>query len=82
MTPRVELSRPLTPAEEQAVEYLAQGLTYAQVADALGISMRTAKYHIVNAGKKIPGDLPLQLRVKAWFRGAEVWSMPTDGDSV
>lgn len=79
---RVELSQPLTPAEVQAAQYLAQGLTYAQIADVLGVSMRTAKYHIVNAGKKIPGDLPLQLRVIAWYRGGEVWLMPEDGNSA
>ena len=82
MTARVELSRPFTPTEERAVEYLAQGLTYAQLADVLGVSVRTAKFHIVNAGTKIPGDLPLQLRVRAWYRGGEVWLMPEDGNSA
>ena len=75
-TERVALSRPLTPAEEHAVELLAQGLTYRQVAETMGCSYHTARNHIANAAAKIPGDLPTQLRVVAWFRGGKVWMLP------
>ena len=82
MTTRADLSRPLTPAELKAAHYLSQGLTYRQLAEVLGISPRTAKQHIINAAAKIPGDLPLQLRVITWYRGGESWTIPEDASSV
>lgn len=76
MTTRVDLSQPFTPAEENAVAHLAAGLTYRQIAESMNISYRTARNHIQNAAKKIPGDLPVQLRVVAWYRGGDVWILP------
>lgn len=73
MTRRAKLSQPLTPAEEKAVHYLAQGLTYQEVAEVMGCSPRTARAHISNAAAKIPGDHPMQLRVVEWYRGGKVW---------
>lgn len=71
MMARAPTSQPLTPAEERAVALLAQGMTYRQVAGALGISLRTAKSHIKNAGDKIPGKLPLKARVIEWYHGVK-----------
>ena len=75
---RTELSQPLTPAEEHAVALLSQGLTYRQIAEALGCSHRTARNHIENAAAKIPGDLPLQHRAVNWYRGGKVWTFPPE----
>ncbi len=75
---RVHLRRPLTRAEERAVALLSEGLekrmTYRQLGEALGVAPRTAMNHIKNAGEKIPGDLPLRLKVVNWYRGGNtVW---------
>ena len=78
MTERARLSQPFTPAEERAVTLLAEGLTYKELAEAIGATERTARQHITNAGAKVPGDLPLQLRVVAWFRGGDTWKLPQD----
>lgn len=76
MTKRAPLSQPFTPAEERAVTLLAEGLTYRELAEAIGITERTARAHITNAGAKIPGDQPLQVRVVTWFRGGNTWLPP------
>ncbi len=84
MTERVELSRPLTPAEERAVALMSQGwsqgLNCQHLGEILGISERTVRAHIKNAGAKIPGDLPLQHRVVNWYRGGATWTFPPEVD--
>lgn len=52
---------------------LAGGLSYADVATALGLSTWTVKRHVENAGNKIPGDMALKLRVVRWFNGKSTW---------
>ncbi len=78
MPDRVQLTHPLTRAEERAVALLSEGwekgMTYRQLGEALRVSERTAKNHIKNAGGKIPGDLPLRLKVVNWYRGGLAWT--------
>ncbi len=78
MPDRVQLTHPLTRAEERAVVLLSEGwekgMTYRQLGEALRVSERTAMNHIKNAGGKIPGDLPLRLKVVNWYRGGLAWT--------
>lgn len=75
---RVAPSQPLTSTEEQVAGLLSQGLGFEEIGEIMHISMRTARAHLANAGKKIAGDLPLRLRVIAWFRGGETWFCPPE----
>lgn len=43
----------LTPRESEVVRLLAQGCTYEQVADRLGVSPHTVTTHIKNAYRKL-----------------------------
>lgn len=70
---RASLAQPLTVNEEKVLTLLSDGMTYREVADHLGISMRTVVRHTENAGKKIPGDMVLRLRVTRWFCGKSTW---------
>lgn len=76
---RVALKAPLTAREEHIVELLAQGLTSQDIADRLGLSVRTIEAHVGAAAEKVPGDLPRQTRLICWWRGAgmEVLTGPT-----
>lgn len=56
-----ELAEPLTPRELEVLQFLAQGLPNKQIAQRLGISEHTAKFH-VNA---ILGKLGAQSRSEA-----------------
>ena len=69
---RVPLSSPLTKAQAACALLLANGHNYADIGERLRTSRSTAKFHIHEAAKKIPGDLPAQMRVVCWVRGAAV----------
>lgn len=71
MIARVPLRRPFTSTEAVVVAMLASGQhNYHSIGEHLGISYKTVKFHAENAKGKIPGDLPTQLRLLAWYRGA------------
>jgi hypothetical protein len=38
----------------------------------LGVSLRTVRYHLYEAAKRIPGDMPAEAKVVAWARGASL----------
>lgn len=44
---------PLTSREAQVLWYLAQGCTYARIADRLGMSVHTVTTHIKNIYRKL-----------------------------
>lgn len=44
--------------------------TYQEMADELLIASSTARYHIEEAARKIPGDLPALAKCGIWARGA------------
>ena len=62
------LVEPLTPRETEVLQLLAQGLTNKTIADRLGISEHTAKFH-VNA---ILGKLGAQSRTEAIVQAARL----------
>ena len=51
----------LTPAEQRVFEGVRRGLTNGEIADELGISLNTVKYHVSN----ILGKLGLASRTQA-----------------
>ncbi|MDY7096292.1 MAG: response regulator transcription factor, partial [Acidobacteriota bacterium] len=55
---------PLTPKETEVVRLLAQGQGAAEVAEELGISVRTVRNHLGNVYSKL--DLHSQPEVVAW----------------
>ena len=46
-------TEPLTPREIEVLDLLAHGLTYALIADRLGISEHTVTTHIKNTYRKL-----------------------------
>ena len=81
MTKRIELSQPLTTAEEHAVALMSRGLNYEEIAETLGVVKRTVEAHISHAAAKIPGELPPKLRVVAWYRGGKTYNLPSQEDA-
>lgn len=70
---RVPLLAPFTPMEGIVAKMLASGQhNWRSIAEHMGCSWRTVKFHGEQAKKKIPGDLPTQLRIVAWYRGASM----------
>jgi DNA-binding NarL/FixJ family response regulator len=67
---RTPLRSPLTRAEAACALLLANGHNCADIGERLKVSRAAASYHIYNAAKKIPGDLPAQMKVVCWVRGA------------
>ncbi|MCW2248244.1 DNA-binding CsgD family transcriptional regulator [Azospirillum fermentarium] len=53
MSDGTEASPPLSSREKECLFHLAQGMTTARLAEALGISEKTAEKHITSARKKI-----------------------------
>lgn len=43
----------LTPRQREVVTLVAQGLTYRQVGDQLGIAERTVRMHVVRIARKL-----------------------------
>jgi LuxR family maltose regulon positive regulatory protein len=66
------LVEPLTERELEVLHLLAGGLTYAQVADHLVVSVNTVRYHI----KGIYGKLGVEKQVHAVERGRELGLLP------
>ncbi len=67
---RVSLPKPLSPMQRVVVTLLGLGHTTEQIAAHLHIAHYTVRYHVAEAAKKIPGDLPRNAKVIAWARGA------------
>ena len=59
---------PLTPREIEVVQLLAQGLSNRRIAERLGISEHTAKFHV----NSIVGKLGAQTRTDAAVRAARL----------
>ena len=71
MIERVTPSPPLSPVQYACVALLARGHNARDIGERLGgISWRTVKFHLHQAAKRIPGDLPAQMRIVFWYRGA------------
>lgn len=69
---RVPTLLPMTTMQYAVAVLLGLKYTYGEVATALGISGRTVRFHTVRAADRIPGDLPTQMKVMAWARGASL----------
>ncbi len=67
---RAPLRKPLTRSQATACLLLANGHNYSDIAERLGTGPDAAKFHVHAAAKKIPGDLPAQMKVVCWLRGA------------
>lgn len=49
---------------------LGVGLSHAEIAETLHISVTSVRAHMRFAAHKIPGDLPRESKLVAWVRGA------------
>lgn len=70
MIERVIPSAPLSPQQWMVATLLGAGQSHKEVADALAVRIKTVRWHLRGAAKKLPGDLPAEMRVVAWVRGA------------
>ena len=67
---RVALPVPLTDLEELIAGLVAETRNYSEIGDLLGMTRFGVRYHATAASRKIPGDLPVQVRLCVWYRGA------------
>lgn len=67
---RVPLLAPLTKAQAACALLLANGHNYSAIGARLGTGRDAAKVNVQRAAKKIPGNLPAQMKVVCWVRGA------------
>jgi DNA-binding CsgD family transcriptional regulator len=67
---RVPLNLPLSRRQLLVVALLSEGYKLKEIADLIGIKERAVREHIERAAPRIPGDLPSQARLIAWYRGA------------
>ena len=70
MTMRVTPAKGFTTMEKLVVALVARGDNYTIISKRLHIAPSTVKFHALNASEKLPGDLPPQMRIVFWFRGA------------
>ena len=66
--PRDDQPEPLTPREREALELLGQGLSNRHIAERLGISEHTAKFHVAS----VCGKLGVSTRTEAVTRGVRL----------
>ena len=67
---RAPLTRPLTPLQAIAVYLMAHGYSYEAAAPLMSMTARTVKFHVIAAAKKMRGNMPVQMLVSCWYRGA------------
>lgn len=68
---RVPPIKPLSPMQRVVATLAALGMSHEQMRHELGgITIRAVRYHLYEAAKRIPGDLPAEAKVVAWARGA------------
>ncbi len=60
---------PFTPREKDCLQWAAQGHSNADLAERLGVSVRTAKFHVENAMKKIDAKTRAEAVAIALTRG-------------
>jgi DNA-binding CsgD family transcriptional regulator len=66
---RVPLKQPFTTMEKLVVALVERENDYPTIAKRLGIRPTTAKYHALNASRKIHGNLPVSCKIIFWVRG-------------
>lgn len=69
---RLVLKVPLTARQERVAALLSDGLEMDAIARHLGCARSNVDYHVKQAARKIPGDLPRAARLILWWRGASL----------
>jgi DNA-binding CsgD family transcriptional regulator len=69
---RVPLEAELSASQLICAKLVGLGLNYTAIAEHLHIARSTAIFHVNEAAKKIPGDLPPQTKVGVWARGGSL----------
>ena len=69
---RVEPLAPLSPMQYAVTVLLGIGLSHAEIADELKITVSNVRSHMRFAAAKLPGDLPREAKLVAWVRGASL----------
>lgn len=69
---RVAPVKPLSRTQFVIAILLGLGKSHGEVATELKMKRTTVRAHIRYASKRIPGDLPQELKLVAWVRGATI----------
>lgn len=67
---RVRPRIPLSPMQFAVANLLGIGLSHAEIAAELHISISNVRSHMRHAAERVPGDLPREAKLVAWVRGA------------
>ena len=76
---RIPLLKKFTIMESLVVALLARGETYRMIATRLSITIATVRFHIANAGRKVPGNLEVRMKILFWCRGATLDQLTGEG---
>jgi len=76
---RVPLDPPLTEWEELIAGLIAEVRNYHEIGDLLDMGWTAVRYHATRAALKVPGDLPIQMKLCAWYRGATLSVLTGEG---
>jgi len=73
----------MTPRQRQVAALVAEGKTYRQVGDALGMATRTVKYHVATIALHLPNpdNLPAKLLVTLWAAHKQ-WECPAESSTL
>ncbi len=67
---RVPPRAPLSAGQMTAVALIEQGYSVREAARMMGCGLATLRTHLDRASVKVPGDLPRDAKLVAWYRGA------------
>ncbi len=76
---RIPLLKKFTIMESLVVALLSRGETYRMIAMRLYITTATVRFHIANAGRKVPGNLQSRMKILFWCRGATLDQLTGEG---
>ena len=76
---RIPLLKKFTIMESLVVALLSRGETYRMIAMRLYISTATVRFHVANAGRKVPGNLEARMKILFWCRGAVLDQLTGEG---
>jgi hypothetical protein len=75
---RAPLSEPFTELEMAIADMIARCMNYQAIAEEFCVNHHTIKWRAQLAAAKVPGDLPVQVKLCMWYRGASIESLRGD----
>ena len=75
---RVPCRPPLSPNQRACAALLSAGRSHQEIAERLGCTVKTIRFYIQDASRRIPGNLRASKKLIAWYRGASRKALGAD----